>query len=202
MLRVAELDGAVTLPSAPDGREAEKIVPIIPSAVTALRLLILTGARKSEILGLRWDWIDMEGRRILLPDSKTGEKTIPLNAPALDILASIPRTEDNPHVIVGAKPGAALVNLKDPWGAIREAAGLEDVRVHDLRHSFASVGAAGGMSLPIIGALLGHTQVATTQRYAHLSDDPLRAASDVIGGQIAAAMGDKAGANIFAMREN
>lgn len=83
------------------------------------------------------------------------------------------------------------MNIKDPWSAIRDAAGLPEVRIHDLRHSFASVGAGGGMSLPVIGALLGHRDTATTARYAHLSDDPLRAAVDVIGGKIAEAMTPK-----------
>ena len=182
VLRQAESDQSLIV----EGRS----VPILPSAVAAIRLLILTGARKGEILGLHWDWIDFEGRRINFPDSKTGEKSMPLNAPALEVLANTPRIDGNPHVIVGGKRGRALVNLKDPWGAIRKAAGLDDVRVHDLRHSFAAVGAGGGASLPIIGALLGHTQAATTQRYAHLADDPLRAASDVIGERIAAAMED------------
>jgi integrase len=113
---------------------------------------------------------------------------IVLPPPTLAVLADLPRNEDNPHVIRGGKPGAALVNLKDPWGAIRESAGLSDVRIHDLRHSFASVGAAGGASLPIIGALLGHTQAQTTARYAHLADDPLQAAAASIGARIAAAM--------------
>ncbi|MFT4792830.1 MAG: integrase [Paracoccaceae bacterium] len=182
----AEADGALTLP--PSVERAEKRVPIAPAAIAAIRLLILTGARKDEIQSLRWDWVDMEGGRLNLPDSKTGEKAVPLGAAALAILSVIPRVEGNPHVIVGGKPGAALVNLKDPWGAIREVAGLEDVRIHDLRHSFASVGAAGGLSLPIIGAILGHTQASTTQRYAHLSDDPLRAAATTIGDRISAAM--------------
>lgn len=190
VLRGAERDGFLTVS---DSKNAEfRKAPVSPAAIAAIRLLILTGARKSEILGLRWDWVDFEGRRINLPDSKTGEKSMPLNAPALEVLASIPRVQGNPHVIVGGKPGAALVNLKDPWNAIRAAAGLGDVRVHDLRHSFAAVGAGGGQSLPIIGALLGHTHAATTQRYAHLADDPLRAASDEIGERIAAAMGDAA----------
>jgi integrase len=182
----AEADGALTLP--PSAERAEKRVPIAPAAIAAIRLLILTGARKDEIQSLRWDWVDMEGGRLNLPDSKTGEKAVPLGAAALAVLSVIPRVEGNPHVIVGGKPGAALVNLKDPWGAIREVAGLEDVRIHDLRHSFASVGAAGGLSLPIIGAILGHTQASTTQRYAHLSDDPLRAAATTIGDRISAAM--------------
>lgn len=186
-LRIAEQDGSVVI-SDTDGAHPRKL-SVNPAAVAAIRLLILTGARKSEILGLRWEWVDFEGRRINLPDSKTGEKSIPLNAPALEILSNIPRIDGNPHVIVGGKWGAALVNLKDPWLAIRAAAGLDDVRVHDLRHSFAAVGAGGGQSLPIIGALLGHTQAATTQRYAHLADDPLRAASDAIGSRIWTAMG-------------
>ncbi len=88
----------------------------------------------------------------------------------------------------GGREGAALVNLQKPWRRIRRRAGLEDMRLHDLRHSFASVGAAGGLSLPMIGRLLGHTQAATTQRYAHLAADPVRAANEAIGQRIAAAM--------------
>ena len=164
-------------------------VPVHPSAVAAIKLLIFTGARKSEILGLRWEWVDFEAGRANLPDSKTGEKTVILPPPALSVLADLPRSDGNPHVVTGAKPGAALVNLKDPWNAIRDAAGIPDVRIHDLRHSFASVGAASGQSLPIIGALLGHTQAQTTQRYAHLADDPLQAAAASIGAKIEAAMG-------------
>lgn len=189
-LRVAERDGFVTLPEREGVRDKPVRVPILPAAVAAIRLLILTAARKSEILGLRWAWIDVEGRRAHLPDSKTGEKVVVLPPPALEVLAALPRSDDNPHVIRGAKPGAHLVNLKDPWNALREAAGIEDVRLHDLRHSFASVGAAGGASLPILGALLGHSQPSTTQRYAHLADDPLQAAGAMIGARIAAAMGE------------
>jgi integrase len=189
-LRIAERDGALILPARPGVRDKAERVPVSRWAVAAVRLLILTGARKSEILGLRWAWIDAANFRADLPDSKTGAKTIILPPPALAVLESLPRDAGNPHVIQGAKAGAHLVNLKDPWLAIREAAGLDDVRVHDLRHSFASVGASGGASLPIIGALLGHTQASTTQRYAHLHDDPLRATAAVIGGRIAAAMGD------------
>ena len=189
-LRVAERDGFVTLPAKAGVRETEDRAPVNPWAVAAIRLLVLTGARKSEILSLRWDWIDAATGRANLPDSKTGEMALILPPAALKVLADLPRADDNPHVIRGGKPGAHLVNLKDPWCAIREAAGLDDVRVHDLRHSFASVGAAGGASLPIIGALLGHTQAQTTARYAHLADDPLQAAAADITGRIVAAMGD------------
>ena len=162
--------------------------PISPYAVAALRLLIFTGARRGEILGLRWAEVNFTAARLELPDSKSGAKFVYLPAPALNVLHSLERVADNPFVIVGGKEGAHLVNIKAPWDAIRAAAGLPDVRIHDLRHSFASVGAGGGMSLPMIGALLGHKETATTARYAHLSDDPLRAAADAIGGRIAAAM--------------
>jgi integrase len=189
----AERDGFVCLPVCEGVRATAKRVSMTSSALVALRLLILTGARKNEIQSLRWEWVDIAGARLNLPDSKTGAKTIPLGAAALAVLQAIPRVAGNPHVIVGGVQGAALVNLKDPWGAIREAAGLEDVRIHDLRHSFASVGAAGGLSLPIIGAILGHTQAATTQRYAHLSDDPLKAAATAIGDTISAAMAGRLG---------
>jgi integrase len=189
VLRIAERDGAVILPAQEGARDKPARVPVNPWAVAAIRLLVLTGARKGEILGLRWAWVDASTGRASLPDSKTGEKAIILNPAARAVLAALPRADDNPHVIQGGKPGAGLVNLKDPWLAVREAAGLDGVRIHDLRHSFASVGAAGGASLPVIGALLGHTQAQTTQRYAHLADDPLQAAAATIGGRIAAAMG-------------
>jgi len=104
------------------------------------------------------------------------------------VLAELPRVEGNPHVIVGGKTGAALVNLEKPWRAIRKAAGLDDVRLHDLRHSFASTAASGGMGLPIIGKMLGHTQAQTTQRYAHLASDPVKAAAATVAGKIEAAM--------------
>jgi integrase len=154
----------------------------------AIKLLVFTGARLGEILGLRWEWIDFERGEARLPDSKTGAKTIHLPPPALAVLAELPRVEGNPHVIVGGVAGAPLVNLEKPWRAIRKAAGLDDVRIHDLRHSFASVAASGGMGLPIIGKMLGHTQAQTTQRYAHLASDPVKAAAAKVAGEIAAAM--------------
>lgn len=164
---------------------------ISPYAVAMLRLLVITGARHSEILSLRWDEVNFDRGCLELADSKTGEKEVFLPPAALQILSEIPRKVGNPHVIVGGKPGAHLVNIKDPWSVVRRAAGLDDVRIHDLRHSFASVGARSGMSLPVIGALLGHRDTATTARYAHLSDDPLRAAADSIGQEIADTMGVK-----------
>ncbi len=158
------------------------------AVIAAIRLLTLTGARLSEILTLRWEYVDFERSVLRLPESKTGAKTIYLNAPAVELIAELPRIEGNPYVIPGQKDAARLINLGKPWRLIRTEAKLNDVRLHDLRHSFASVGAAAGLGLPVIGALLGHTQAATTQRYAHLADDPLIKASDLIGQKIADAM--------------
>jgi integrase len=159
-----------------------------PWAIAAIRLLAFTGARRGEIISLRWEHVSQERACLMLPESKTGSKTILLNPPALAILQAIPRIEGNPYVICGERQGRHISNIEHPWQRIRALAGLDDVRLHDLRHSFASVGAAGNTSLIIIGKLLGHTQPQTTQRYSHLGDDPVRAASDTIGQRIAAAM--------------
>jgi integrase len=169
-------------------REAEQEKICSPWIVAAIRLLMFTGARRNEILTLRWEHVSEEHECLMLSDSKTGRKAIHLNAPALALLQTIPRVEGNPYVICGAKAGQHLVNLEKPWRRIRKAAKLEDVRLHDLRHSFASVAASGGQSLIVIGKLLGHSQPVTTARYAHLADDPVKAASDAIGRHIAAAM--------------
>jgi integrase len=177
-----------------------------PYAVAAVKLLVFTGARLGEVLGLRWEWIDFERGEARLPDSKTGAKTLHLPPPALTVLSALPRLDGNPHVIAGQKPGAALVNLEKPWRAIRKEAGLDDVRLHDLRHAFASVAASSGMGLPIIGKMLGHTQAATTHRYAHLASDPVKAAAAAVAGKIAAAMGagsgekTEPGATVVSMR--
>ncbi len=174
--------------------DAEETDTELPSIIAAIRLLLFTGARLSEILTLRWEHVDMEGQCLRLPDSKTGAKVVYLPPAALEILTALDRHEDNPYVIAGAKSGSHLVNLQKPWRRIRAKAHLNDVRLHDLRHSFASMAVAGGLSLPVIGALLGHTQPATTARYAHLADDPLKQAANLIGGRIAAAM--KQGAQV------
>ncbi len=162
--------------------EAEKTE--IPSAVLALRLLLFTGARLNEILSLKWADVDLERGILTIVDSKTGRKLIPLPGPGLDVLSDAPRLSGNPYVCFGNKPGHHLVGLQKIWERIRAKADLGDVRHHDLRHSFASVAAANNMGLPIIGKLLGHTQAATTARYAHLSMDPLKAASEEIARRI------------------
>lgn len=159
------------------------------AANAALRLLVFTGARMNEILTLRWAHVDLERSVLRLPDSKTGAKLIHLSPPAASLLSAVPRIEGNPYVIAGEKPGHHFVNLEKTWRRVRAKAGLEDVRLHDLRHSFASAGAAAGLSLPVIGALLGHSDAATTARYAHLGNDPVRQANDMIGRQLAAALG-------------
>lgn len=164
--------------------EAEQDGSEMPSVIHAIRLLIFSGARLSEILTSSWQEVDFERGCLRLADSKTGAKVIHLNAPALELLAVIPRGEGNAFVITGRKIGTHLVNLEKPWRRIRAKAGIDD-----LRHSFASVGAAAGYGLPMIGALLGHTQAATTAHYAHLAADPIRQASDAIGKRIAEAMG-------------
>ena len=161
---------------------------IEPHAAAALRLLVLTGARLREILNLRWEWVDLERGLLLLPDSKTGRKCIVLNAPAMAVLATLPRM--GAYVVPADNPEKPRADLNRPWRALSKRADLNGVRIHDLRHTHASVGAGAGLGLPIIGKLLGHTQAATTARYAHLDADPLRSASEVIGGRIAAAMGE------------
>ncbi len=160
--------------------------------VGAVRLLVFTGARLSEIFGLQWSWIDFDRGEARLPDSKTGPKTIHLPDPAMAVLANLARLDANRHVIVGMKPGAPLVNLEKPWRAIRGMAGLHDLRLHDLRHAFASIAASSGMGLPIIGKMLGHTQAATTARYAHLAADPVKAAAASVADKIEQAMNRRA----------
>lgn len=168
--------------------DAEQTRTELPNVIAAIRLLIFTGMRLNEVLTLRWKHVDLEGRCLHLPESKTGAKAVYLSAPALEVLTRVDRQEGSPWVIAGARPGAHLVNLRKPWHRIRQRAGLDDVRLHDLRHSFASIAAGLGEGLPIIGKLLGHTQAATTHRYAHLAADPVRMANERIGATIAGMM--------------
>ncbi len=158
-----------------------------PVAVAAVRLLALTGCRRGEILSLRWEDIQKEQRIIVFADSKTGRKAIPMTDPVAEVIDTLPWIKDCPYIFAG-RGGKPFQGLPKVWQKIKNEAGLEDVRLHDLRHSFASVGAMGGGSLYIIGKLLGHTQQSTTQRYAHLADDPLRKAANTISLKIAEAM--------------
>ena len=188
-------------PKAKHAPKADKRrVKLDPFAVAAVRLLILTGARLREILDARWQHVDIERGVIFLTDSKTGRKPVYLSAAALEVLAGLPRIEGNPHVIPGEKAGQPKADLKKPWAAVKKAAGLEGVRLHDLRHSFASFGAGASPGLPIIGELLGHSQAATTHRYAHLDADPMRRAVETIGATISTAMGGKKGGEVVNLK--
>ena len=154
------------------------------SAVVAFRLLMLTGCRLSEIQKLRWEHVDLDAGELRLPDTKTGGRAVPLAPSAVRLLQSLPRDDNNPWVIAGKKPGSHLTDLQHPWRRIRARAGLDDARIHDLRHSFASRALALGEGLPMIGKLLGHTQVQTTARYAHLARDTVKASAARIGDSI------------------
>lgn len=171
-------------------KEENRREVISPFAIAAIRLMLLTGCRAGEVLNLRWSEVDFENGVLNLPDSKTGAKKVLLGAPALEILATLPRTGE--FVIAGSKPDKPRSDIKRPWHRIITDAGLPDLRLHDLRHSYASVGAAAGMGLGTVGKLLGHASPATTARYSHFADDPLRRASDSIANTIAAAISGSA----------
>ena len=169
-------------------REAEADGSMWPPAIAAIRLLMLTGCRKSEVLTLRWDDMDRSAGELRLRDGKRGPRMVKLTTSALKVLDSIERIEGNPCVIPSRKPGACLPDLTYYWNRIQARAGLEGVRIHDLRHSHASRALALGESLTMIGRLLGHSKVGTTARYAHLVHDAEKAA--------AARTGDSIGANL------
>lgn len=193
-LRVAETEGVrwdidETSPNAKHAPKGDRRVIIGVHAAGAIRLLLFTGCRLREILHLKWENVDFERGMLFLPISKTGKRSIVLNAPALAVLAELPRVGD--FVIAGAALDKPRSDLKRPWVVVTRQAGLAGLRIHDLRHNFASFGAGGGMGLPIVGRLLGHTTPATTARYAHLDNDPLRRASDAIGATLAAALDGK-----------
>jgi integrase len=183
----------------------EEQAAINPQMAAAIRLLMLTGCRKEEITDLRWQWVDFDRSCLRLPDSKTGAKVVPLGAAALELLAGIKRT--SPYVLPSSKTNGPIVGLQKAWASVRvkatqlarkraeearepvdQAPNLMGVRVHDLRHSFASFAVADGAALFIVGKVLGHKQSRTTEIYAHLHDDPLRAVADRTAGKIADAM--------------
>ena len=189
----------VGLPAAPETRKkpkkpenqkhrpknADVPIPANPFAVAAIRLLALTGCRENEILSLRWDAVDFERGHLRLEDTKTGRSVRPLGQAAAAVLEAGPRIQGNPYVLPGLKPKTHIVEIKRVWYAVRHAAKLKGLRLHDLRHSFASVPATSGESLLVVRSLLGHKNVATTERYAHLGDDPVKRAADKTSGEIA-----------------
>ena len=167
--------------------EAEARGGASPAAVAAIRLLMLTGCRKNEILTLRREDVDLDAGALRLADAKTGPRTVLLSSAAAAVLAGLPRGPgDNPWVVPGRKPGARLRDVDGAWRTIRARAGLDDVRLHDLRHSYASRALALGESLPTIGRLLGHSRIETTARYAHLARDSVREAAARVAASIAA----------------
>jgi integrase len=157
--------------------------------LNVIRILTLTGARKSEIEGLRWSEVDFDHNCLRLADSKTGARVVPLGAAALAALEALPRSKTSAFVFPAERDNKRhYVGTPKVWEKVRAAADLADVRIHDLRHTFASFGAAGGLSLPLIAAILGHRDVKTTQQYAHLADSPVKAAADRTAAAIEGAM--------------
>ncbi len=185
-LSQAELSrlGATLAACLADGSES-------PFSIAAYRLLILTGCRLGEIQKLKWEYITDKGME--LPDTKTGARRIPLPLSARSVLASLPRYAGNPYVICGTVDGQFLTDLQHPWQRIRAKANLEGVRIHDLRHTYASNAVSSGMAIQMVGRLLGHTQLQTTMRYAHLADDPVRQAAEENAAALGAALGFNAG---------
>ena len=170
--------------------QAEREGKIGPFGAAGLRLALFTGGRSGEITAIQWGHIDWQRKLVRLPDSKTNEpRTIHLSDAAVEVLKTVPRV--GPYVIAGADPAEPYKNLSRAWIVARAYAGLEDVRLHDLRHSYASLAAGRGVPLQMIGKLLGHKVVATTQRYAHLARDAAAAVNDELGAAMQAAIAKK-----------
>jgi integrase len=169
---------------------AEQAGTLGPHGAAGLRLCLFTGARSGEITAIEWLHVDWQRRLIRLPDSKTNEpRTIHLSEPALEVLKGLPRI--GPYVVAGGRPGEAYQSLRRAWISIRNRVGLDDVRLHDLRHSYASLAASKGISLQTIGKLLGHRDPQTTARYSHLATDAVAAVNDELGAAMQAAIAKK-----------
>jgi integrase len=165
-----------------------------PEAGNAIKLLLLTAARVTEITQAKWKWVDFDRQVLALPDSKTGSRPIYLSPAAIDLLKLQrvkTRDKKSDYVFPGRSQGKPLHNLRKPWGRVCAAAKIEGVRLHDLRHTAASIAAGQGISLPVIGRLLGHSQAQTTQRYAHVDSDPALFAANLIGEFVGAALNCK-----------
>lgn len=168
-----------------------KVSPANPYAIAAIRFLLLSGWREQEALTLKWEMIDMERMRVRLPDTKTGLSWRELGGATTQLLRDLPRVENSPFVFPGMNTEKPLSDIKHVWYAVREHAKLPDVRIHDLRHNFASVGAQCGTSLIVLGAVLGHRELSTTQKYAHLGERPTARAADEISARIAGMLDGK-----------
>ncbi|TAJ91967.1 DUF4102 domain-containing protein [bacterium] len=169
------------------------------NSLAILRLLLLTGARRNEIASLKWDYVDFERRALRLPDSKTGAKIVPLGAPALEVLNSLAQNNGSPWVFPAARGQGHHVGMPRVWRKLRASARLKDVRMHDLRHGFASIAVADGDSLYLVGKVLGHAQATTTQRYAHLQLDPVRAVADRTSRKLAGALKGGKGGTVISL---
>ena len=165
-------------------RELEAEGPAQARAAAALRLIMLTGCRVGEVLTLRWSDVDRKAGELRLRDAKTGARMVPLTPAALEVLAGVKRVRRSPWLFPGRRPDRHLSNISPYWHRVRDDAEVDDVRIHDLRHSFASRALAVGLALPMIGRLLGHTDIGSTARYAHLSRDAEKVAAARVGGSI------------------
>jgi integrase len=171
-----------------DALRAEAAAGGNAAAVNVIRLLIVTGCRKNEVQRLKWTEVDARLSCFRLKDSKSGPKVVPIGAPAVAILSKIPRGKSEFVFPAQGDDSIPFQGVDKTWRSIREAAGLPDVRLHDLRHTYASTGLLAGYSLPVLGKLLGHSDAATTQRYAHIADSPMKVAADTIAAAIEGAM--------------
>lgn len=185
--------------------EALTAYPVLSSA-NAIRLLLLTGARRGEVLAATWSQFDIEAGIWVKPAANTKQRRehrIPLSAPVKQLLAGIKASAGSSEFLFPAASSATghLTDIKKAWTSVCKLAGLTGVRTHDLRHSYASMLASSGLSLPVIGALLGHTQPGTTARYSHLFDDPLRAATERVGAIVAEAGEDKPSATVVRLKK-
>lgn len=165
-------------------------------SAAAMRLLLLTGARRSEVMQMTWQQVETDPGHWIKPAAFTKQKRehrVPLSPGALVVIAEMQkfRKTGEPFVFPGRSPGEHLTEIKKSWRSVCKTAGIAGARMHDLRHSYASMLASGGLSLPVIGALLGHTQPSTTQRYAHLADDPLQEATNRVDALLTALAADR-----------
>jgi integrase len=176
--------GRVLMDITAEGSESSATIAIV-------KLLLLTGCRKSEILTLKWEYVDFQRGYLYLPDSKTGAKAVPVSNAALEILRNIEKHPTSSYIFSNMKADSYFVGFPKAWERIKRRAGLDGMRLHDLRHSFASIGASSGDSLLVIGKILGHKDPKTTQRYAHLDNDPVREAVERIGKMVTKSINPK-----------
>jgi len=160
--------------------EQQKLQPASYCTVNAIFMILYTGCRVSEILNLKWENVHLSDSYIHLPDTKTGEGARPLNQKAIDLLSSMTPKEGNPYVFYGKVPGQPIVEIKRAWGTILKRADIKDFRIHDLRHSFASFALKKGVPLVHVSKLLGHRNIATTMRYAHLELEQLKESTNIV----------------------